>query len=301
MNKTIIISYCLLAFGLMACSSDDPTADTPATTPTVDDGRTAVNITTRSEGDPQGAQLQAGLYMVNYADGQADELLATDNYVNNQLLTWANDSWNTATPIYWNDDATAADFYAYAPYKENVSNARSLPVSVQADQSTTDAYAKSDLLWGCALGKTASDGSFDLTLTHRLSQLTVVVTAEGGFDENELQASDVSVTIGGTKTQGTMDLATGELSVTGEAQEVRCLSVGNLNYKAILMPQLVSFSNLITVNWKGNLYVLQNAFKLEACRQYTLTVKLKKTKSGFDIGIAGWDIIDEDFGGTIGG
>jgi hypothetical protein len=30
-------------------------------------------------------------------------------------------------------------------------------------------------------------------------------------------------------------------------------------------------------------------------------VKLKKTQSGFDIGITGWDIIDEDFGGVIGG
>jgi hypothetical protein len=46
---------------------------------------------------------------------------------------------------------------------------------------------------------------------------------------------------------------------------------------------------------------LQNAFKLEPKRQYTLTVKLKKTESGFDVGIEGWDILDEDFGGTVGG
>ena len=55
------------------------------------------------------------------------------------------------------------------------------------------------------------------------------------------------------------------------------------------------------MNWQGNRYTLQNAFLLEAQRQYTLTVKLKKTQSGFDIGIEGWDILPEDFGGIIGG
>lgn len=295
-NSGFFLLACVLA--LAACSSDEPTADVPQPPA---DNRQEVNILTRAEDPVQGATLQAGLYMVNYTDGQAGELLAADNYVNNLVLTWADNSWSTNAPIYWSDGTTAADFYAYAPYQENVSNARCLPVSVQTDQTTTNAYAQSDLLWGRVQGKSAGDGSFDLTLSHLLSQLTVVVTAEGGFDENELQASDVSVTIGGTKTQGTLDLATGALDVTGEASAVRCLSAGNLSYKAILMPQLVPFSNFITVDWKGNLYNIQNAFKLEAARQYTLTVRLKKTKSGFDIGIAGWDIIEEDFGGTIGG
>ena len=53
--------------------------------------------------------------------------------------------------------------------------------------------------------------------------------------------------------------------------------------------------------WNGNPYTVQNAFNLEAKKKYTLTVKLKKTESGFDIGIDGWDIIGEDFGGTVGG
>ena len=53
--------------------------------------------------------------------------------------------------------------------------------------------------------------------------------------------------------------------------------------------------------WNGNKYKVQNSFRLEAKRQYTLTLTLKKTKSGFDIGIEGWDIVPEDFGGIIGG
>ena len=293
--------YISIVMLLAACGNDN-SEDTNGYVPEPPaDNRETVQVTTRSDEVPQGDQLRAGLYMVNYRDGQPDELLANHNYVNNQLMTWTNNGWTLASPIYWKDSETCADFYAYAPYRAEVPDARQFSFSVQTDQTTTEAFAKSDFLWGKVEGQSPMDGNFDLSLGHILSQLTIIVTAEAGFDDGELQASDVSVTIGGTKTSGTIDLANGTIATTGAADNVKCLSVGDLSYKAILLPQLVPFSNLIQIDWRGNIYTLQNSFKLEGARQYTLTVKLKKTKSGFDIGIAGWDIVDEDFGGTIGG
>lgn len=281
-----------------SCSSDDPEI------PNVpDDGRTKVNLTTRGENVTNGQMLQAGLYMVNYVDGQPDELLGTNNYVNNQLLIWENDTWTTDTPIYWNDMETRADFYAYAPYQTTVDNARQMAFSVKNDQRDDENFALSDLLWGIVQGQSPTSDGFNLTLAHMLSRLTVNVIADVGFTEGELNASDVSVTIGGTRTSATVDLKTGSVNVSNEsaAEDVKCHSNGDLSYTAILLPQQVPFSNLIQVNWQGNRYTLQNAFLLEAQRQYTLTVKLKKTQSGFDIGIEGWDILPEDFGGIIGG
>lgn len=283
---------------LAACSSDDPIADVPQ--PPADD-RQEVNIQTRTEEPGQVAALQAGLYMVNYADGKPDELQATGNYVNNQLLAWTNNGWTTTTPFYWFDTETRADFYGYAPYQTNVDDAHQLDFSVQTDQRTADAFAQSDFLWGKVEGQSPNDGDFNLTLRHILSQLTVTVTADAGFDAGEMRAQDVTVTFGGSKTSGTIDLATGEVAATGTASDVRLLSNADLTYKAVLIPQLVPFSNLITVTWLGNVYTLQNSYRLEAGRKYNITVRVKKTKSGFDVGIVGWDIIGEDFGGTIGG
>ena len=299
MKKIILMAAVALA--MVACSNDDTTQPEPQLTE--DDGRTPVVILTRSDDPPQDVQLHAGLFMVNYVNNRQDELAADNNYVNNQLLTWSNQGWATTTPIYWSDMDTPADFYAYAPYQRDVDNARQMTFSVQTDQRTAEAFAQSDFLWGTVQGQTPSAESFDLTLAHQFSQLTVVVTAEAGFDEGELKAEDVAVAIGGSKTTCTIDLATGEVSVPGgsTAGEVQCFSNGDLTYKAVLIPQQIPFANLIQVDWRGNKYTLQNSFTLEAKRQYTLTVRLKKTKSGFDIGIAGWDIIPEDFGGTIGG
>lgn len=281
----------------VACSNDE-------VTPPEDEGRMKVNIVTRGSGEEVGSgDVKAGLFMVNYLDGRPDVLEADGNYVHNQQLTFSNGAWTSATPIYWSDTDTPADFYAYAPYQTTVTDALAMPFAVQADQRSQTAFAASDLMWGTLAGCSPTTESFDLTLSHVLSRLTVAVTAEQGFAEGELKADDVSVTIGGTRTHGTINLATGTISVLDgfAAEDVKCFSNGDLSYTAVLLPQNVPFANLVKVDWKGNIYTLQNSFLLEAARQYTLTVRLKRTQSGFDIGIEGWDIIEEDFGGSVGG
>lgn len=295
MFKARYIVFLMWATFFVACSSEEPQSPEPT------DDRTSVNITTRAEDGITLGSLQAGLFMVNYQDENPDVLLPNNNYVNNLLLTWTNGSWTTTTPIYWIGMETHADFYAYAPFVSEIADARKMPFSIIRDQSTNEAVAQSDLLWGTVQGQSPTSADFELTLKHQLSRLTIAVIADAGFEEGELQESDVSVTIGGTRTSATFDLQTAAISlVDGSTADVKCHSDGDLTYTAILLPQQVPFSNLIQVDWQGNKYTLQNTFTLEASRQYTLKVKLKKTKSGFDIGIEGWDIIPEDFGGVVG-
>lgn len=299
MNKAIIGCW-LLAIGLTACSSDDAGSSQESDVPPVENRQT-VDIVTRSEGDGiSGSGLKAGLYMVNYADEQQMPLLASGNYVNNLLMNHSDGAWQPTTPIYWQNSNVNADFYAYAPYAAEVSDARAMMFRVATDQTSDDAYNKSDLLWGAVQGQSPLAGKFNLMLNHVLSSLTIVVAPGAGFSEGELTTNDVSVSIGGSKTLGTIDLQTGIVTATGEVADVKCRSNSDLTYSAILLPQQIAFANLVKVDWNGNSYTLQNSFKLEAKKQYRLTIKLNKTQGGLDIGISGWDIIDEDFGGTVG-
>lgn len=293
MKRMIFIGIAALC---ASCGSDS--SDSKIEPPIVEEQGDMVRLQTRVEGETVAAEVNAGLYMVNYLDGKQDDLLGTSNYVNNQLLTFANSVWSSTTPIYWSDAITPADFYAYAPYQSKVDDARAMSFSVQKEQTTTDAVAQSDFLWGTLQGQSPTESSFDLTLSHLMSQLTVKVMASEGMNIN---AEEVTVTIGGSKTAAKIDLATGSVTPDGETGDVKCYNNGDLSYTAILIPQQIPFSNLIQIVWNGSPYTLQNAFKLEPKRQYTLTVKLKKTEGGFDIGIDGWDIIGEDFGGTVGG
>ena len=292
MYRLLFISTILF---LASCSNELPETNTPAETPDE-----TVRIYTRVDGESVAADVNAGLYMVNYLNGTRDKLLPTNNYVNNQMLTYANNVWSTSKPIYWSDDVTPADFYAYAPYQREVPDACALAFNVQKDQTTLEAKAQSDFLWGMLPAQSPTSESFNMELSHMLCQLTVKVTCSEDFADS-MEAKDISVVIGGTKTGAMINLATGVITPDGETGEVKCHNNGDLSYTAILIPQQVPFSNLLQIVWNGNPFTLQSAFKLEAKRQYTLTVKLKKTQSGFDAGIDGWEIIDEDFGGVVGG
>lgn len=275
-----------------ACSSGNDISEVPQPPA---EGPMKVEITTRAEKPAEANPLQAGLYMVNYCDGQPDELLASNNYVNNQLLTWANDGWSTDTPIYWKDENTCADFYAYAPYQNTVTDAQHLPIRIQTDQSTAEAYVQSDFQWGKIEGQSPSDGSFSLTLKHILSQLKVTVTAEGSVGET-LLASDFRLFIGGSKPFGMINLATGKVEAEGEIADIQMFSNEDMTYKAVLLPQTVAAS--IQIHWLGKVYTLQKAFEFEAGRKYNLTVSLKRPDDGLNVGIVGWGVSDEDFGGT---
>ena len=299
MNKTIIACL-LLAMSLTACNNDDTgNPQEPDVAPV--ESRQTVDIVTRSESDATNSNgLQAGLYMVNYADGQQMPLMASGNYVNNLLLNYEEGAWIPAMPIYWQDSNIDADFYAYAPYTEGVVDARSMAFRVLADQRAEEAFQNSDLLWGTVQKQSPMAGKFSLTLSHALSSLTIVVVPGAGFAEGELTADNVAVIIGGSKTMGTVDLQNGSVTATGEVADVKCRNNGDLTYSAILLPQQITFANLVKVDWNGNNYTLQNSFLLEAKKQYRLTIKLNKAQGGLDIGISGWDIIDEDYGGTVG-
>lgn len=299
MNKTMIGLW-LLAFGFAACNNEENSAPWEPESPP-EENRMAVAVVTRaSEGETNVSAVKAGLYMVNRTNGQQAALQADGNYVNNLLLNYSDGTWGPSAPIYWQNSDVSADFYAYAPYSEQVADAGAMVFRVAVNQTSEEAFKKSDFLWGTVQDRSPLDGAFDLTLTHQLSRLTIVVTQGAGFSEGELAANDVSVSVGGSKTLGSVNLQTGVVTVTGEVADVKCYNNGDLTYSAILLPQQIAFANLVKVDWNGNTYTLQNSFKLETKKQYRLTIKLNKTQRGLDVGISGWDIIEEDFGGTVG-
>ena len=118
MKKIWCWGLLLTGLTLTACSSDEANETDGPQEPEVPqvETRQAVDIVTRTEsGETAGSSLQAGLYMVNYAEGRQVALQPSGNYVNNMLLSYADGSWTPDSPIYWLDTNVSADFYAYAP------------------------------------------------------------------------------------------------------------------------------------------------------------------------------------------
>ena len=67
-----------------------------------------------------------GLFVVNYkADGSAGTLKATGNHVDNMKYTY-NGTWTPASPTYWKDNTTHADFYLYYPYTGSIGDVNAM-------------------------------------------------------------------------------------------------------------------------------------------------------------------------------
>ena len=243
---------------------------------------------------------QIGLFVVNRnADGTLAALQPVGNHVDNMLYTYS-DVWTPATPVYWKDDRTCADFYMYYPYRNTVSSVSAMPFDVAADQSTASAYKAADLLVGSTLNVAPKKQAVGIVAKHVMSQVEIVLKAGNGFTNASLASAEVSLRLNDMKTSATVDLSTAAVTATGTASSLTPYKDGG-TYRAIVVPQKVEMGNLITVSVDGTDYNLKKAFTFTAGKRHTFTVTLAKTGSGIDVSIGAWDVDDTDNGGTATG
>ena len=122
-----IVGSMLLA--LTACSGGGSELDpTPSPPPAA---KVPISISTsilsRATDQAFEAGDQIGLFVVNHkADGSAATLQTTGNHVDNMKFTY-DGTWEAASPTYWKDNSTHADFYIYYPYTATISNIEAMP------------------------------------------------------------------------------------------------------------------------------------------------------------------------------
>ncbi len=240
---------------------------------------------------------QVGLYVVNRnADGSADALKTSGNYVDNMLYTY-NTTWTPATEIYWKDDNTHADFYLYYPYRKTVASVSAMPFDINANQGDVAAYKAANLMIGSTQNVAPTTSAVNIVAKHVMSQVEIVLKAGAGFTDASLAASNVAVTLNNLKTSATIDLASAAVTATGSATTVTPYKDGTV-YRAIVVPQEVAQTNLITVNVDGRDFNLPKAFKFVSGKRHTFTVTLDKTSSGVNVTIGAWEDDGTDNGGT---
>lgn len=229
--------------------------------------------------------------MVNHPNA----LKASGNHADNIGFTYSGE-WTAATPIYWKDETTKADFYCYYPYASRISSVEAYPFAVKADQSSVANYKASDFLWGKATGVAPTKDAVGITVKHAMSNVIVKLVAGNGYTAEDMASA--SVAICGLKTNSTINLATGAITPTGNAQEITPM-VENDYRRALVIPQSVSNADLIKVTIGDKVYTLNQSVEFKSGKQHTCTLTVERTNQGINIGIGGWDTDDDDFGGTV--
>ena len=310
MKAKNIFTLIFAAAALCACSSgDDGSPATPPPTEPTDptpQAKLPINIST-SLVQLSGTRVtdytfeagdKIGLYVVNRtAEGAAQPLKPTGNHVDNMAFTYSG-TWTPATPIYWLDDKTHADFYLYYPYRADMDNVESMAVSLKADQSTEEAYKASDFLVGSATDVAPTEQAVSIASCHLMSQMLITLVPGNGFTDETLAAADVSVKINAAMTNATVSLASATVSPTGATSSITPLKTGDFNYKALVVPQEINAGNLITVTVDGQDYNLPRTITLESGHLYRCTVTLSKTSNGINVSIDRWQDDGVDYGGT---
>ena len=236
-----------------------------------------------------------GLYVVNYDGQQAGNLQNTGNHVNNMRFVY-NSSWTPDQAIYWKDDETKADFYAYYPYSASA-NVSGYIFNVKADQASVDNYKASDFLWGKTSGVSPTEQAVNITLNHVFSCAQVKVEPGNGFTQAALDEATIQVKFNHIRLAASIDLVTGEVEAVNEEQSI-ILGKNDGLYRALVVPQSISETDLLVVNVNGKDYTLKKGHHFERNKRYTFTVKVNKTSNGINVNIGQWDDDGGDYGGV---
>lgn len=234
-----------------------------------------------------------GLFVVNQPNG----IQASGNHVDNCKFTFDGTKWNAGKEIYWLDATTKADFYCYYPYTSPVSSITEFPFKVSQDQSTENGYKTSDFMWGKVDGIAPTPDPVVITVNHSMSCLIVNLKAGTGWKEDDIKNTEI--TLRGLRTSSLINLADGTVTADGDAMEMKPMQVGAGIFKALVVPQKVSGSELVKIKVGTNSYSLKTSIDLKSGRQHTCTVVVNRTGEGINIGIGPWETDDIDYGGSV--
>ena len=234
-----------------------------------------------------------GLFVVNQPNG----IQASGNHVDNCKFTFDGTKWNAGKEIYWLDATTKADFYCYYPYTSPVSSITAFPFKVSKDQSTVNGYKTSDFMWGKVDGIAPTPDPVVITVNHNMSCLIVNLKAGTGWKEDDIKNTEI--TLRGLRTSSLINLADGTVTADGDAMEMKPMQVGAGIFKALVVPQKVSDSELVRVKVGTNSYSLKTSIDLKSGKRHTCTVVVNRTGEGINIGIGPWETDDIDYGGSV--
>ena len=144
-----------------------------------------------------------GVFVYRRNADEASSIDVNDLYIDNRKMTYNGSAWQPESPIYYIDDETLLDIYAYFPYKANAT----------AEALSYDAETEvADLLAASAMGAKKTDRQkVSLLFSHLLSMIQISVDRSDAipyFDEA------FSVSFHGV-TSGVYNLETMSVSNTG--------------------------------------------------------------------------------------
>ena len=189
-----------------------------------------------------------GVYIVDYNGNTPGTLTVKDNHASNVRFTFdeANNKWNPAYDIYWNNKHTHIDVYGYYPYA-TPGSIDDYQFEVKRDQSTSASegemggYEASDFLWGNVKDVAPTSSAIPLSLSHRMSNARVTLIEGSGFASGEWAKTEKIVLVSNLVRKASINLADGTIKAAGEVESKATVpSRTGDEWRTIVVPQTVA-------------------------------------------------------------
>lgn len=256
-----------------------------------------------------------GVYVVDYNGDEPGELRKDGNRADNVWFEFnaGSGSWTSAHDIYWKDCHTHADIYGYYPFT-SVADVSAQPFEVRRNQAeeavegVLSGYEASDFLWGKTADVAPTSEVVQISFSHRLSMIRVVLEEGSGFASGEWDEAGKSVLVTGICRAADIDLVTGTAYVKGNPDGSGIIPYGHDGeWRAVVIPQTVSAGTpLVSITVDGTPYKFSRDedFTFVSSRQHNFTITVNKKPDGdFEFipsegGISAWNSDTEPHGGT---
>ena len=233
-----------------------------------------------------------GVYVVDYENGQKQELTTDDNRASNMKYTYDEQSgvWNGAGTIYWRDKDTPVDVYGYYPFRNVVTSVQNFEFEVKSNQNIKASdgemspYEASDFLW--AKTESATYGKpITLTYGHLMAGVKVNLQKGDGFSDIEWGKLSKVVTLDNAIRKSVINLSEGTVLVSGQYDYDIVLSDEGGSYRGVVVPQTVEAGkSLIGVNIDGISYSLKkdDAMNYTSGKLHVFTIRVDKREISGD-------------------
>lgn len=191
-----------------------------------------------------------GVYVVDYEGNMPGTMLSEGNRATNVCHTFdeQNGRWLPSHDIYWRDNHTHADIYAYYPYdRSNPSDVRQYSFALQSNQDaqtddgTMSGYEASDFLWAKTSDVAPTSQAIRLSMSHIMSCIRVTLAEGTGFDAGEWAQTERQIVVMNTRRECTIDLSDGTVNTTGPMESIATIPARRGDeWRAIVLPQTLS-------------------------------------------------------------
>lgn len=230
-----------------------------------------------------------GVYIVDYEGNTPGKLLTKGNRGDNTMHTFeeSNHRWNSAYDLYWKDQHTRIDIYAYYPFG-SPDNVNEYAFTVQQDQSKTGGngkpggYEASDFLWGKVEGVEPTSNPIRLPMRHIMANARITLTEGTGFEEGEWDMTKKQVLVTNTRRNTTIDISTGKIHMTEEKSEGSIIPATHGDeWRAIILPQTMPGGTVlfnITIDGMPYTFSKNVDFTYTAGKMSNFTIRVDKRK-----------------------